>query len=287
MRFLFKPGWLAFIALVIVFAVSCYTLLAPWQFRRNREQQALNRSIAASYAHPPQPLATLVTPGRPPNPDIEWRQAEVSGHYVAGQQVLVRLRTVDGDPAFEVISGFRADDGRTVAVDRGYVRPDASNQAGPVPPAPTGPVTVTGRIRQDEFDEDHRPPIVQRGQTQVYAAGGTELAEVTGQPVDPGYLLLVAGQPGGLGVVPLPATTDGPFLSYAWQWLTFGLMAMFGLGYFIRLELLQRRGPDDEDETEDDRHDPRDPRDPRDPAPRPVREPELDPLVRRYGKARF
>jgi len=29
--------------------------------------------------------------------------------------------------------------------------------------------------------------------------------------------------------------------SYALQWLTFGLIALVALGYFIRLEMLQRR----------------------------------------------
>jgi cytochrome oxidase assembly protein ShyY1 len=284
-RFLFKPGWLALIAVVIVFTVSCYTLLAPWQFRRNREQQALNQAIAASYAHPAQPLATLVPPGDAPNPGIEWRKAKVSGHYLSAEQVLVRLRTVDGDPAYEVVTAFRSDDGHTIAVDRGYVRPDANSHIDAVPVAPAGPVTVIGRIRKDETDTEHRPPIAAGGLTQVYAASGTELAKVTGRQIDPGYLLLVAGQPGELGVLPLPATTDGPFLSYAWQWLSFGLMAVFGLGYFVRLELLQRRGPnDDEYDGETDEHDPRDPRDP---APRPVPEHEADQLVQRYGRVRF
>jgi cytochrome oxidase assembly protein ShyY1 len=294
-RFLLKPGWLAFIAFVIVFAVCCYTLLAPWQFRRNREQQALNESIAASYAHPPQPLAALVPPGTEPTSGIEWRQATVTGRYLPQDQVLVRLRTVAGDPAFEVLTAFRTDQGRTVAVDRGYIRPNSRNQADPAPAAPTGPVTLTGRIRIDESDDEHRPPIVQNGLTEVYAAGSPSLAAVSGQPVDPGYLLLVAGQSGGLGVVPLPSTTDGPFLSYAWQWLTFGLMALLGLGYFIRLELLQRRG----DGYDDDFHDAEDGdpvppspappavrRDPRDPAPVRVPVARDDALARRYGKAR-
>jgi cytochrome oxidase assembly protein ShyY1 len=39
---------------------------------------------------------------------------------------------------------------------------------------------------------------------------------------------------------------DAPFtnFSYALQWLTFGVIALVALGYFVRLELLQRRGGD-------------------------------------------
>ncbi len=42
-----------------------------------------------------------------------------------------------------------------------------------------------------------------------------------------------------------PTVADAaPFtnFSYALQWLTFGLIALVALGYFIRLEMLQRRG---------------------------------------------
>ena len=33
-RFLLRPGWLAFVAAVLGFVVACYTLLAPWQFEQ-------------------------------------------------------------------------------------------------------------------------------------------------------------------------------------------------------------------------------------------------------------
>lgn len=37
--------------------------------------------------------------------------------------MLARLRSVEGDPAFEVLVPFAVDGGPTVLVDRGYVRP--------------------------------------------------------------------------------------------------------------------------------------------------------------------
>ena len=61
-----------------------------------------------------------------------------------------------------------------------------------------------------------------------------------------GLLVLPAGQAGVLAPVPVGPTVAeaAPFtnFSYALQWLTFGLIALVALGYFIRLELLQRRG---------------------------------------------
>jgi cytochrome oxidase assembly protein ShyY1 len=240
-RFLLRPGWLAFVLLVIGFAVACYTLLAPWQFRRNAERAEQNRQIAASTSQPPRPLAELVAPGSPPDPSVQWRQAVVHGVYLPGEEGVVRLRTVLGRPAFEVLTAFHTDNGRVVAVDRGYVRPGQDQQVGAFSPAPAGPVTLIGRIRADESDPQHRAWFSSGGQRQLYAADSRLLAQATGLPVAPGYLQLVDGQPGGLGALPLPETDSGPFLSYAWQWLSFGAIALFGLVYFTRLELLQRR----------------------------------------------
>ncbi|MGQ0481323.1 MAG: SURF1 family cytochrome oxidase biogenesis protein [Pseudonocardia sp.] len=255
MRFLFKPGWLAFIALVIGFSVACYTLLAPWQFRRNAEREQDNAAIAASMATPPVPLAQLIPAGAAPSPAVEWRRAVVRGRYVEGAEVVVRLRSVATRPAYEVLAAFRTDDGRTIAVNRGYLRPGPDNRVAGYPPPPAGDVQLTGRIRLDENDPGQRPPLVDGGVRQVYASDSRQLAAVTGQQVAPGYLALLEAQPGALTEVPLPDTDAGPFWSYAWQWLTFGAMALFGLVYFIRLELLQRRGagpPRDDDQVEAD-----------------------------------
>ncbi len=277
MRFLFKPAWVAFVVVVIGFAVACYTLLAPWQFRRNAERERNNTAIAASFTNPPLPLAELVPAGTAPTPAIEWRQVTVRGRYLPADEVVVRLRSIDGGPAYEVLTAFRTDDGRTVAVDRGYIQPDNVSRIPAYPTAPTDPVTLTGRIRQDETDTKQRPPLEGDGRRQVYAVDSRQLANVTGQQVAPGYLALLGGQPGLLRELPLPDTDGGPFLSYAWQWLTFGAMALFGLVYFIRLELLQRRGEGN----------PRHQAYSTAAAPPPGPDPEADSLAQRYGKSRF
>jgi cytochrome oxidase assembly protein ShyY1 len=270
-RFLFKPAWLAFIVGVIGFAVACYTLLAPWQFRRNAERERDNAAIAASQANPPTPLAGLVAAGTVPDRAHEWRRVTVHGHYLPADEVVVRLRSVYSDPAYEVLTAFRTDDGRTVAVDRGYLRPAEDNRLPDFPRAPDGEVTLTARLRLDENARADRPPLDADGHRQVYAVDSRQLAAVTGKPVSPGYLALLDGQPGVLAELPLPETDSGPFLSYAWQWLTFGAMALFGLGYFIRLEVLHRRSSR---AAGDDTGEPEAPEGP-------------DPMVARYGKARF
>jgi cytochrome oxidase assembly protein ShyY1 len=244
-RFLLRPAWLALIAVVIGFAVVCYTLLAPWQFGREAQRDAQQQAIDASYAIPPAPLAELVPAGTGVTRDVEWRQVTLSGTYVPEGEALVRLRVVDGKPAFEVLTPFRADDGRLLVVDRGTVTAESGSVVPAFPPAPTGLVTLSARLRVDETDPRARPVFEADGHRQLYAADSRTLAAATGLALDPGFLQLSADQPGVLTPIEVAPTSGGeaPFtnFSYALQWLTFGAIALFALVYFVRLELLQRR----------------------------------------------
>ena len=159
MRFLLRPGWLAFIALVVGFAVACYALLAPWQFGRERQREAQEQAIATADATPPVPLAELVPPGAAVTPELEWRQVTVTGTYLAEAEAVVRLRTLDSKAAVEVLTPMRLDDGRVVAVDRGLA-PLTDDGAVPAYPAPPGgTVTVTARLRMDRHDPSDRPVV--------------------------------------------------------------------------------------------------------------------------------
>ena len=246
MRFLLRPGWLAFIAVVLGFAVACYTLLAPWQFGREDQREAQERAIAAANAATPVPLAELVPAGAGVGPELTWRRVTATGTYLPDGEAVVRLRVVDGKPAMEVLTPLRLDDGRIVTVDRGWVEA-ANGQAVPAFPAPpAGTVTVTGRLQPDQADPANRAPVRGDGPPQLYAVDSRVLATTSGLPLTPGYLQLEPGAPGALGPLPVAPTVggDAPFtnFSYALQWLTFGLIAVVALGLFIRLEVLQRRG---------------------------------------------
>ena len=245
MRFLLRPGWLAFITLVVGFAVSCYALLAPWQFGREAQKEAQEQAIAAANATAPVPLAELVPAGAGVTPDLEWRQVTVTGTYLPGSDGVVRLRILDGNPAVEVLTPMRLDDGRVVAVDRGLATVTDAGAVPVYPAAPDGAVTVTAWLYPDQPDPSDRPVVRGEGPPQLYAADTRDLATTAGLDLVSGLLVLPAGQAGVLAPVPIgPAVAEAaPFtnFSYALQWLTFGLIALVALGYFIRLEMLQRR----------------------------------------------
>ncbi|MFP5020625.1 SURF1 family cytochrome oxidase biogenesis protein [Pseudonocardia phyllosphaerae] len=246
MRFLLRPGWIAFVVAVLAFVVACYTLLAPWQFGREEQRNAESRAIAQADATPPVPFASLV-PGTEIPGDAVWRRVALTGEFDRAAESVVRLRVVDGSPAFEVLTPLRLTDGRVVVVDRGSVQAGDRGRVPAYAPAPAGPVTVDGRLRTDENDPQARAPLTGEGVPQVYAADSRSVAAATGirpQPVA-GTVTLEAGQPGVLDPIPVaPSGGGAPFsnFSYALQWLTFGAVALVALGLFIRLELLQRKG---------------------------------------------
>jgi cytochrome oxidase assembly protein ShyY1 len=244
-RFLLRPGWLAFITLVVGFAVACYVVLAPWQFGREAQKDAQARAIAAANAAAPVPLAELVPPGAGVSPDLEWRQVILTGSYLPAAEAVVRLRVLDGNPAVEVLTPMRLADGRVVAVDRGYAPVPDGKATAVYPAPPPGTVTVTARLRVDQADPAQRAVVRGEGPTQLYAPDSRVLGAMSGLTLVPGILQLSGGQPGVLVPVEVEPTvaSAAPFtnFSYALQWLTFGLIALVALVYFIRLEMLQRR----------------------------------------------
>lgn len=237
LKFLLRPRWLGSIALVVVFATLCFTLLAPWQFGRDAETQARNDAIQASFHTPPKPLDQVLPPGQPVDVRSEWQKVELRGQYLPQQEVLGWQRTVLGEPAIEVLTPFRLRDGRTVLVDRGFVRPVRGTHAPEFAPAPTGEVTIIARVRADEIDSDHRPLFDHDGHRWAYAINSGTVAQGTGVELRPGYFMLTAGQPGVLGPLPLPRLEAGPYFSYALQWITFGVMALGSIGYLVYSEV--------------------------------------------------
>lgn len=242
MRFLLRPGWLALIAAVLAFVVACYTFLAPWQFGREEQREAQQAAIEQATATPPAPLAEVAPDGV--TPGVEWRRVVLTGSYLPEAQGLVRLRVVDGRPAVEVLTPFRTTDGRVLVVDRGTVETTSGGVTPDIAAPPAGEVEIAGRLRVDQTDPEGRV-LREGGAVQLYAVDTRLLAGATGLPLETGWLQLAEGQPGVLAPLPVEPDAGGaPFtnLSYALQWITFGLIALVALGYFIRLEVLQRSG---------------------------------------------
>ena len=250
LTFLLRPSWLVLALVVVGFAYACFTVLAPWQLGKNTSTEDRNGRIAASMSQDPVPVSELLG-GDGPTIEEEWRRVLAQGSYLPDSDVLVRLRSVESQPAYEVLTPFTLDSGGTILVNRGYVRPVRGTEIPEIPSAPSGNVTLDARIRMSEGTVDGKDPFFDAGYQQVYYIDAPQVAAATGLDLENVYLQLDADQPGGLGVIPLPQLDAGPYLSYGLQWLAFGIMAPLGLGYFVWAELRERRKAKDADEDDD------------------------------------
>lgn len=239
LAFLLRPGWIALALVVIAFTYLCFVVLAPWQLGKNSRTTRENHQIEYSLNTAPVPVKTLLPQQNSSAPNAQWRRVTATGHYLPDVQVLARLRVVQGDPAFEVLAPFVVDDGPTVLVDRGYVRPVQGSHVPPIPRPPAEPVTITARLRDPE--PMGKDPFSADGVQQVYSINTAQVAALTRVPLAGPYLQLVDNQPGGLGVIGVPHLDAGPFLSYGIQWISFGILAPIGLGYFAYSEIRARR----------------------------------------------
>lgn len=248
LSFLLRPGWLVLAALVLLFAYLCFSILAPWQLGKNSTTSERNDQIARSFDADPVPVSSVVDDGVVTT-DEDWRQVFFTGSYIPDSDVVVRLRSVDGAPTYDVLTPFRTDTGDTVIVNRGYVLPIDGNAVPDFDPPPTGTVALDGRARVAEGTSEARPPITDTPFPQVYTIAPSQVGPLTGtDPID-GYVQLSDDQPGGLGPIALPQLDAGPYLSYGLQWLAFGLMAPLGLAYFVRAEIRERRRDTDDGDT--------------------------------------
>lgn len=246
--FLVKPGWLGAIAGALAFTAACWLILAPWQFSRNTETSQTNAGIEAAHHATPVPVETyLSTTGEPAEKSV-WQPATATGTFLPDHEFYVRLRQDDGgNPVSEVVLPMQLTDGTVLLVDRGTRSILDIGDGSQLPPVPTGVVTVTGRVQQDQTDPRNRKPGLLEGLNQAYAVNADDLAGPVTTPgnVRQGYIQLMAGSPGVLDEIGMPQTDSGPYLSYALQWCAFGAMSLLAIGYFIFREVTDPRGPDE------------------------------------------
>ncbi|QGK69359.1 SURF1 family protein [Allosaccharopolyspora coralli] len=239
-KFLLRPGWVASIVLAVLFAVVCFTLLAPWQFNRSDQAQARNDAISESFDAEPRPLNEVLPGGQVPDESTEWAKVTLRGEYLPQAETLAWQRTVLGESAFEVLTPFRLQGGDVVLVNRGFVRPVQATRAPDFAAAPEGPVTLEARVRADETDREQRPTFTHDGRRWTHAVNAETVGQGAGLDIRPGYVTLAGAQPGVLQPMPLPRLESGPYFSYALQWIAFGTMAVLTIGYLAYSEATGR-----------------------------------------------
>lgn len=235
-RFIGSWNWAGYAAFVVVFAIAC-VLLSQWQMARRAETIQANNKVIQNYESTPAALSSLVPQLDTPVGPWEWHPVLVEGSYLRDQQILVRTRPLDGNPGFEVLVPFMTTAGTVFVIDRGWV-PVGQDQDTPdtVPKAPGGDVTVIARLKPGE------QPIPGRSAPpgQIATIELSDIAKTLQRPTYTGaYGLMVEETPAAAidpKPLPKPAIDEGAHLSYAFQWIVFGVLAFVALGWAIRQE---------------------------------------------------
>ncbi len=233
--------WLGWFSLVLIFTIAC-VLLSKWQFDRQAEVVETNSRIAASYAAEPKALEEILSTKQPWETSLEFRSVLVSGLYIPEESYLVRNRPYNAYPGFLQLVAFRTDGGSVIWVERGWL-PTGSKSDSPddVPLVDSVHRQLTLRLRPSEPSLDRTAPSGQLSSIDLESASSnldsTETyTQAYGRLIDE-YPQLPAGQRIGK-----PELSEGNHLSYAMQWILFGLMAIGAVIWTLSQERRRKMG---------------------------------------------
>ncbi|MDN8625127.1 MULTISPECIES: SURF1 family protein [Corynebacterium] len=253
-RTFLKPGWVITAILVIAFAYVAFTVLAPWQLGKNSRTQATNHRLEKAFHADPVPLSKVITktasaPTGTIDESNEWKRVRFQGSFLADEELVLRNRPVNSDAAYQILTPFRTDDGTVIMVNRGYVRPESGSRIPSFSPPPSGRVAIQGYVRLDEPAPEQLKTTHDDGYTEITNLSSSWYEkEIPQEKFVHGYVQLEDNQPGTLNAIPLPQLDSGPYLSYGIQWITFGILAPLGLGYFAWAEIRERRKAREEEQ---------------------------------------
>ncbi len=245
-RFALRPRWVLSHVLVLALVVVMVNL-GFWQLRRLDEKRDRNGLIEARMAEPAAALDAI-------DPDVDpdtvtYRRAAATGVYEAADEVLVRGRSLGGQPGVWVLTPLRTADGLGVVVNRGWVGSSGPIDVAPAEAtAPGGEVVVTGLLtptqRKGSFGATDPP----EGRLATLARADVERIQAqVGYPLYPVVLQLSAQDPEQASDLPVPLEppelTEGPHLGYAAQWFIFSGIAVVGYPLILRRQAANRDRP--------------------------------------------
>jgi cytochrome oxidase assembly protein ShyY1 len=239
LRFLVSRRWLLLLLTVLLLAYACL-LLGRWQWHRLEDKKAGNAIIRANERAKPQPVDQVLSHGVDPPDQAQYAVVSATGTYDISKTVIVRYQTRDGSAGVDVVVPLVTSSGTALLVDRGWFATSNQGLTDPaqVPAPPTGPVSVTGWVRQNAGGRSAE--VVN---SSARAISSTEIEPAIGVPTYGGFVQLLTESPEP--TTPLtradpPDLSNGPHFFYALQWWFFGILALFGFGYLAWEELTGR-----------------------------------------------
>lgn len=227
--------WAPWLALVVLFAIAT-TLLSWWQFARREERVERISQVTQNYDAAAIELAEIswLEVGNGLRAD-EWRPVNLKGNFLPKDAILVRNRPLNGSPGFLQLVPFRTVTGEVIVVERGWL-PAGSDITEPLlnPLPDDQPKELVVRLRQGEADSGKQSVAGRLDtidlaeysklypalsiETRFYGRLASELPTAEEAPLPQ----------------PKPSLNEGNHLSYALQWLLFGIMAFAAFWWAYR-----------------------------------------------------
>lgn len=233
-RFLYSPRWVilhVLVALLVVVMVN----LAFWQIDRLHQRQDFNAIVTARAPAALLPLTDVLS--KYPNPaDAEWYRVTATGTYLVGEDITVVNVTQDGQAGHDAVTPLLLPNGQVLLVNRGFVPLNVG-----IPNAPTGKITIEGRLRASAVRRTGAVSDASTGELlEVQRIDIDRLAAQLPNPPIPMYVDLLDSQPPDsdlLSRISDPVFSNGPHLSYAVQWFLFSACALAGWAIAVRREV--------------------------------------------------
>lgn len=226
--------WLLALVVLIAF-VAVSVVLGRWQWDRTQDILAAERAAASA----PIDLRELI------DDDGTWSNADIGRTVIldgsfTGDELLLPNREYQTQAGTWTITRFQLDDGRSVAVVRGWLPNDVTS-----PPIRQEPTTIEGVLHPNEafYEGANQEQIITVVAPALAAVWNAELIDgyVMLQRQDP--ILLAADAPAPVIVPPTVQVGDVPFplqnFFYAIQWWIFAAFAIF---VYVRWLYLDARG---------------------------------------------
>lgn len=223
-------------ALVVLFSIIT-SLLSWWQFSRREERVVRIEQVLANYDKEPVAIEDLDWfVGASGQSNQEWTPVQVTGRYLTDQEVIVRNRPLSGQAGFLQLVPLLMDSGQILIIERGWL-PAGSDVTMPASNPLPDPVQheLVVRLRAPEPDLG-RDPVPGQLASINPAELSDELASY-GELLTDRYGRIASETPSYQDSpmpMPMPSLNEGNHLSYALQWILFGLMAFGALIWAYR-----------------------------------------------------
>jgi len=211
---------LIFPSLLGLVGIGVLCSLGIWQVQRMQWKAAILTDITSRIA-----AEAAALPGVPDPVADRYLPVFVEGRFI-DRDIDVLSSTREGGPGVRVIAGFETADGRRIMVDRGYL-PEVQRRAPRVAEA----ARVVGNLQWPVDGDQYTPPPDARTGLWFSRDVGAMAAELGTEAT-----LIVAREPTGDGILPVPVDTSGipnDHWGYAITWFLLATVWAGMTGYLL------------------------------------------------------